>query len=423
MIVAVSCILALASGAGDVVATVDGKTVTRADVRERSSELRGRDMPAAAEDAAESLILELLLSGEARRSGLAEAPAVRARIAREVRRAATAAMLEQEVETFKPSDDELRRLYHATADSVRIKTLVFPSEDAARVNLALAQRSGSFDDAARSAVPGFAGPESASPRIRGQLPAPLAELVFSLPVGGFGGPIELAAGWGIVKVLERTLGDDAGFAAQRDSIARFARQQAAEAARTHLKDQLRRGAKITVDDAFLESLGKRMDATPAERDHVVATVDGEQIRYREVEASIRSLSAGSGHLGGPTIRKRLVMNEVEDRLVEKAAERRGLPSSPKVTARVPSIERRVLATAVVDKARESASRPSEKELRAFYKSNVSATGQSFESTRASILGHLVESKRNEALEKMHRELRSRAAITIDREALRSALAP
>ena len=411
----------LATAAGDVVARVDGVEIARRDLAERAAELRARGMPASPEQAVDSLVLDVLLAAEARRTGLAQTPAVRDRAARELRRAAAAAMLEQEVAALPVAgEDELRRLYHARADSVRLRILAFPSEDAARVNLALVKRSGVFDDATRSPAPGFAVPGWDVPKLRAQLSPDVADLAFGAPIGAVAGPVQLQDGWAIFEVLERTVGDARGFAAEREAIAKFARDQNAELARRHARERLRLRAKITVDRAFLEGLGKRREVTAAEREHVVAKVNGQAVRYRDIEESVRRLSAGSGHAAGAVLREQMLTREIEDRLVEDVATEKGFLRDPAVVARAPWIERRVLATAMVERVAGAVAAPAEKDVRAYWAANVARTGKDLESVRGAISELLLEGKRGEALQAKARELRGRAEIVVDRDALRAA---
>ncbi|HEY6006335.1 MAG TPA: peptidyl-prolyl cis-trans isomerase, partial [Anaeromyxobacter sp.] len=412
--------LSLAAGA-EVVARVDGFEITGAAVAERAAEVRGRGAQAGPDDALDSLVIEVLFAEEARRTGLADAASVREGIERELRRAASAVMAEKEAASVPaPAEQELRRQYHATADSIRLRLVAFPSEDAARVNLALVQRSGNLDDALRSPVPGFETPGGTGPRIRAQLPSALAEAAFAAAPGVPTGPVQLPEGFGIFVVLERNVGDEKGFAEKREALATFLRTQAAEAMREHAREQLRRRAAVTIDTAFLESLGRRTEATPAEVEHAVAKVDGRPIRYRDIEPSVRQLSSASGHLAGPELRKQLVAREIGDRLLEEQAVQRGLLRDPSVVARRPAIERRVLAGVLVERIGASVPAPSEKDIRAFHKANVARTGQDLESTRSAIAAYLRDTRRNEALQAKAGELRSRARIVVFREALQAA---
>jgi hypothetical protein len=419
MIVSPLLLAAALSAAGpDVVARVDGTPITRAEIEARGDELQRRGMPSGTADAVDSAVLDVLLSGEAHRTGLDQVPAVRDQVQREIGRAAAAVLIEQAVAAAPvPTEEALRASYHQTADSVRLDGLVYPSEDAARVGLSFARRSGKLDDGALAPVRGFPFPGAERPKIRAQLPRSLADAAFAAPLGEIIGPVELPEGWAVLRVLERTVGDEDGFQARREAILQFSREQNASAIRKHLADGLRGKAKVTVDRAFLASLGKRLQTTAAELDHVVATVDGKPIRYREIEPSVSPLLKGAGHGAGPALREQVLETEIGDRLLATAALDRGLAKERQVAERIPSIERRALATALVERVGASIPPPTEKEIAEFHRKNVASSGASLAQTRDAIAAHLVEERRTEALLAKGRELRARADISVDRVAL------
>jgi parvulin-like peptidyl-prolyl isomerase len=388
-VIASLVLAALSSAPGPgVVARVDDVEITRGAVVDALTELRAGNARVTPDEALETLVLDALLSAEARRTGLAEAPRVRELIEREKRRLALSVMIEREVASAPAiPEDELRRRYHSTADSVRLRILVFPSEEAARVALAIVQRSGSFDEATRAPVPGFEMPGGAGPKIRAQLSAAVAQVAFTTPIGAAAGPVQLDTGFALVKVVERRVGDEAGFAAAREGLVRTGRMQTAEAIKVHLREQFRKRARVTTDEAFLASLGRRPEATAAELDHAVATVNGKVVRYREIEPSIRQIAAGSGHEVGAEVRSRVLELEVDERLLQEAAAERGLLSDPAVTAKLPALERRVLAIALLDAMTANAP-PSQREARRLQLLQAKAT-----------------------------ELKARARIVVDRDAL------
>jgi hypothetical protein len=410
-------LLVCGSAPSGVVARVDGTEITGAQVAERAAELRGGGArTASANDGLDSLVLDVLLSAEARRLKLDEAPAVKARAARERARLAATVLVEQEAAAAaKPSEEDLRRQYHLTADSAQLRVVVFPTEDAARVAAALATKAGSLDATAAAPVKGFEPASLNGSKIRAQLPPALADAVFQAPLGVPAGPVQLELGWALFTVAQRTVGDEAGYAAKREAIATFIVSQQVGALRTHLREQLRRRAKITVDEPFLGSVGPA--PTSAQLDHVVATVNGEPIRYADVDASARQIAMGSGHDPGPSLRREVLDTLVGERVLEQAAAERKLLDHPEVAARFPAAERRLLATALVEKIAADVPQPSEKDIKALYKAKVAATGQSLEATHDQIAAYLRAMKRNEELLAKERELRGRAQISVDRAAL------
>jgi parvulin-like peptidyl-prolyl isomerase len=403
------------------VAQVDGVEISGAQVAERAAELRAAGSKAtSANDALDSLVLDVLLSAEARRLKLDESPAAKARVARERARLAATVLVELEAASAaQPTEGELRRQYHLTADTAQVRVLVFPNEEAARAAAALATKAGSLDAAAGAPVKGFEPASLNGPKIRAQLPPALADQVFTAPLGVPVGPVQLEFGWALLAVAQRAVGDEVGFAQKREQIAAFVASQQLSALSEHLRAQLRRRAKVTVDEPFLAIVGPA--ATPAELEHVVATVNGEPIRYAEIEPSLRQIAMGSGHAPGPGVRAELLEKLIGERLLEQAAAERKLLDHPSVVARMPALERRALATAMVERIAAEIPHPSEKEIDAFYKARVAPTGQSLEATHDQIATYLRDTKRNEALVAKGHELRAHAHLTVDRAALAQAV--
>jgi len=402
------------------VAQVDGVEITAAQVAERAAELRGAGAKGTADDALESVVLDVLLAAEARRMGLDAAPAVKARLARERAKLAATVLVEQEAAAAaKPAEEELRRQYHLTADSAQVRVVVFPTEDAARVAAALAAKAGNLDAAGTAPVQGFEPASLNGAKLRAQLPPALAEPVFTAPVGVPAGPVALELGWALFTVVQRSVGDEAGYARKREGIAAFLLSQQIGALREHLRAQLRKRAKVTIDEPFLGAVGPA--PTPAELEHVVATVNGEPIRYAEIEPAARQIVRSSGHDPGAGLRRDLLDKVIGERLLEQAAAERKLLDHPAVAARFPAAERRVLATVWVENLAAGIPQPSEEDIKAFWKAKVAPSGQSLEATHDQIAAFLRDTKRNDELLAKGRELRARAQLTVDRVALARAI--
>lgn len=345
----VAVLLAVASPGAEVLARVDSDVVTVADVRERQRALARLGRTATPRDALTALLEERLLAGEARRLGLDRTAEVEEQLAAVRVPLLVEALVADLGARFDPPEDALRALYHSSGDAIRLVLSKYATEAEARA--ALERVSGGVDlrdEAKRSIDP--AGSRSGGDTgsvSRGQLDRALADVAFRAPLGATFGPVQLELGWAIGRVTERTVSDEAGFAARRDALAAFARNQLAAEARQHLAQQLRSKEGAKVDEVFLRSLGNRTDATPAELDHVIAVVDGTPLRYRAIHPSVAVLAGSNGHLAGPGTKVALAERAVEERLLAGAAVRRGLDRSPAVAGVLPGVEWNVLAAAYV----------------------------------------------------------------------------
>jgi hypothetical protein len=336
------------------VGTVD---ITQADVAERLRVMASVRRPQPPAQAVGDLVEEALLAGEARRLGVDRDPAVVQAIARERRRLLADALLAHA--SPDPGDAELRGLYHLTGDNVRLVIVRVDAEDEARAVLARLKAGGDLaaearrgTDAGLAAAAGQTGLVS-----RAALDPALAAEAFRAAPGALVGPVKLQAGWAVARVEEKHVADEAGFAARRDGILRFAREQRRTRTRAALLEQLRGKYPVTIDEAFLAQPGK---AGPSEKDldRAVATVAGRPIPWR----TVRELAAGSdpgGH-GGAALA--FARTEIDAMLLEEEARALGLDRSPAVAATLPGIERYLLASAAAERigGRPGADRTDEK---------------------------------------------------------------
>jgi peptidyl-prolyl cis-trans isomerase C len=327
-------------------ARVGAVDITRADVVERlrvMASLRRPQTPAAAVG---DLVEEALLAGEARRLGLDRDPVVARAIVQEKRRLAADALLTHLAPD--PDDAELRSLYHLTGDSVRLVVVRLDAEQDARAVADRLRKGGDIAaEARRSTDPDLAQNQGKTGLVtRAALDPALAAEAFRAEPGALVGPVKLQSGWAVARVEERNLADEKGFAARREGILRFAREQRRTRTRAALLEQLRKKYPVTLDEAFLASAAKAGAPSAKDLDRAVATVNGRPIPYR----AIRDLAAGSdpgGH-GGAALAA-FARVEIDALLLDEEARAMGLDSVPAATAALPGIERYLLAAAAIDR--------------------------------------------------------------------------
>jgi hypothetical protein len=257
-------------------------------------------------------------------------------------------MLDAEVKAGpKPTDEELRPVYHATGDSIRLTLVKVLTEADARAVLARAKAGGDLaKEAATSLDPVLAarGGDTGTV-IRGALEPALQEAAFRAPLGQPFGPVALKLGWAVASVTERHVGDEPGFQAQRARLEGYALQQRREFLRKHLVQRLSAAPEVSVDEAWLRALDPARKPTGADLAHVIGKVKGRTVTYQAIYPSLRDLaSLGSGHMAGPNTRLALARKEVEKLVLEEAARARGLDSSAAVNEALPAIERNLLAS-------------------------------------------------------------------------------
>ncbi|MFO1407863.1 MAG: peptidyl-prolyl cis-trans isomerase [Steroidobacteraceae bacterium] len=240
---------------GDVIATVNGAAISRADY-ERAIGALGSDKrsPMTAADerrVLDNLVDEQLLVERGLELGLGEQDIA-------VRKALIDAMVQFAVADAagrEPTEQELREYYAARPKLVasdpelRVRVVSFPGRDAAQVEaMRRALRGGTrFDDAARAAgaeavyVPDALLPpgklvDYAGPAVR--------DAALALAPGDVAGPVDSGGVPTFVLLVERTAAAPPPFEAVRAAVAEEWRRRQAEAALAHYIESLRRSASI-----------------------------------------------------------------------------------------------------------------------------------------------------------------------------------
>lgn len=363
--IALALALSLAAAADEVVARVDGQVVLASDLAARATQ------PAAAPETLQELIGEAALAAEAARLGLDKDPRVVAEVEARRRRLAADRLVEKEIASaVVPTDEMIRGLYRSQADAVKLEMLVLTSREEAQASLERLRKGAAFASEAPRSVEQSWRNGKAQVRSRASLDK-LADPVFAAAVGEWTGPQQLALGVAVFRVLERTLGDEKGYQERREGLTRFAAQQLRGEARSHYLAQLRRQAAVKLDEPFIRSTEKRLDATPAELAHPVAVIHGRPLTWGEILPEVRDLSRGksSGHFSGTSVKLEVASQLVDRRLLEEAALSRGHGKAPEVEAALGGARRDALVRARSQDLRASLPAPAASEVDAYYRAN------------------------------------------------------
>ncbi|MBM4357720.1 MAG: peptidyl-prolyl cis-trans isomerase [Deltaproteobacteria bacterium] len=266
ILAAVSCDDAAIHRETGVLAVVDDRRVTMAELARRVEELppnlRPKNHDALAGLFAQ-LVDEAILDAEARRRGFSDSAGGRAAqsaMLSALRLEALAASVSGEV-----SDDEVRR-YHAehrerytTPEVRRIAVASFASREEA-----LDARQGGVVGAEDV---GEIAPGAVDSRGDG-VPAPVRDAAFGLAaVGAISDPVPHAGRHWLVKLTGRVAGEERGVAREETNIRRAIVEERLRRARDALLVNLRASTRVTVDEAALADVESRGDLTaydPAE---------------------------------------------------------------------------------------------------------------------------------------------------------------
>ncbi len=409
-----------AAPGNEVVARVDGVAITVGAVTRRL-EAPSQGLPLQVDEALQQLVNEAVLAAEGRRMGLGSSPEVTAAIERGTRGAAATAFIEDVGSRAEITESRLRTSFHLTADFASFDALYFASRAEADASRRRIRDGSSFaKEAPRAAVARVnPKPDEAPPSMRGELDPALGVLFDAAP-GEIVGPVETATGWVLARLIRKEIGAESQFAARRAALLRSARNQIKSEMRQHLAAQLRAKAGVQVDEPFLRAV-PAASATPQQLDHVIATVNGRPIRYRDIQPSVIAISSSiGGHSAGTGVSVSVAWQAVEARLIEEAAVERGFTRSPAVKAVRPEIERWALATAAAARIESSAPAPTDREIEAFYERNRAAFKKPFAEVLPAAAAGAAAEKRRSALAARVQALRNAASISADAAVLQKA---
>ncbi len=410
---------ALGSAPGnEVVARVDGVAITVGAVTRRV-EASSQGRPLRKDDALQQLVNDAVLAAEGRRMGLESSPEVTAAIERSIRGAAATAFMEDVSARAEIPEAKLRTSFHLIADFASLDVLYYGSRADAEASRKRMRSASDFaNEAPRAVVASVnAKPEQAPPVMRGQLD-PAFGVVFEARPGEIVGPFETSNGWALARLIRKEIGSEADFAARRTALLRNVRDQIKGEMRQHLAQQLRAKATVQVDEKFLRSVPVA-SATPQQLEHVIATVNGRPIRYRDIQPSVIAISAGVPHSSGG-LSVSIASQAVDARLIEDAAMERGFARSPTVTSVRPEIQREALASAAAARIQSSAPPPTEREIESFYERNRKSFGKPFREVLPAAAAGAAAEKRAAALTARLQALRAKASISIDAAVLQKA---
>lgn len=404
--------VALSAAPGDdVVARVDQVAITRDALARRIQGFTARGGPTAPNEALDTLIVDVLLSQEARRMGLGSSPEVAPFVEREIRTAAAAALVASYVDRRPPDEATVRKMFHATSDFARYESLSYLTKEQAAEALQRLARGSSFAAEARTAIGSrvYAKPSDAPMLMRAQL-GRLADPIFAAAPGAIIGPLEEDPGWVVARVLEKQVGSDADFAARRPAVIARLREQTEAAMREHLLPKLKAKEAVKIDEAFLSTVGS--PPTQAQLQHVIATVKGTQVRYADVYPSIMALGGRASHLGSGRMKLQFATRVVDEKVLEAFAVEQGFDKAPDVAGQRPELERNILAALAAARIRASAPPPSDREIENHYRQNAFRYGQPLKKVKQAVFAELAEQKRNATLAGQVEQLRKKASVSI-----------
>jgi parvulin-like peptidyl-prolyl isomerase len=382
----------------EVLARVGDRTISNQQLFSRI----GKAPKAAPKDVLDVLINESVLADKAKTLGFDTNPQVVA-AADAARRKVARRLLEEELtSTVTIGEETLTNLFHTLHDTADLSALVLATEEQATSALERLNGGAKLADEAKHSLDRAKRPDGElGTRMRGQLDPAVADTVFSAPLGEFVGPVQTKLGWQVLRVNQRTIGDDALFEKKRPQLIRFAEKSLAREVRAHFLQGLRADHPVELDLAFLDQTEKRTTASAEELEHVVATSHGRPLRYRAVFQQLLAVSRGraSSHTSGPGMKRSLALELIDLELLADAAIERGFGDAPAAVAAAERAERAAMTATYAAQLRSQAIQVTPVQVEAYYKENASA----FERPARRSVAHILV-RQAELAKQLHKQL-------------------
>ncbi len=257
--------------------------------------------------------------------------------------------------------------------------------------------------------------------MRAQIFSSLADALFAAAPQALVGPVQLAEGFGIARLLKKVTGTDADFQARRASLASHARISLTQQMKSHVLAKLREQDRVKLDEAFLRS-AEDVEPTQQQLEHVIASPGGKPLLYGDVFDAVRAIRATGGHMGA-ALRISVAWQAVDARLLENVAVERGFLKAPEVVALRPQHEAAAVGYAAMRRVMDGAAPPTKAEIARFYERNASAFQRPLSAVKAQAAAGAAREKRDLAYAQAVEALRKKANISVDREALARAVRP
>jgi peptidyl-prolyl cis-trans isomerase C len=173
------------------------------------------------------LVLQELLAQEGRRIKLDQDPVIQARIKVQTNSALARSVIQKYVEEKSGiNDDSMRKHYNdhkgdfMAPETVTASHILVKTEDEAKAVLAELKQGKDFAELAKQKSTGPSGPKGGALGSfeRGRMVPEFENVAFAMQAGDISEPVKTRFGWHVIKVTERTAGQQKSFDEARDDI-------------------------------------------------------------------------------------------------------------------------------------------------------------------------------------------------------------
>jgi peptidyl-prolyl cis-trans isomerase C len=258
---------------GQVLVDVNGTNITTEDFKKEVEILPPylkpmTETPEGRKEMLDSMIVRELVLQEARKSGIEKSPAVVDRLEDLKKRVIIEAYWKQKVEEqAKISDADIQKFYDSnkekfkTGDQVRASHILLKTEKEAQDVLAQLKAGGNFEDLARKYSTDPAGAKGGDLGWfgKGSMIPEFEKAAFALKEGQISGIIKTKFGYHIIKLTGKRTAGTLPLAEVKDQIKAALLPEKQQEIFKKMRDELKKTAKYTINEAALKSLG----TTPA----------------------------------------------------------------------------------------------------------------------------------------------------------------
>lgn len=388
-----------------VLAVVNGEPITEQDFDEALQAMhQGRSVQSVMSmdfhKLLEGLIEERLIIQEAERMNLDQEADVLARLELEQKVAAAEELVRREVkEPVEINDEMIEAYFNDTLQEIRARQILVETLEEAEAVLEELKSGADFAELARERS---IGSRASSGGDLGTFPIhkiypPLEDEVLALQVGETSQPISAPDGFHIVKLGERTPADPELLPTYREKVKTRLRHKLERERYKALIAKLRAESDITIFKDVLEGITREdvLKGSPKKSEEVVAEVKETKIPFTffRAEMARRMRQSAVSEEKFPKVRDQVLNILIDQILLRKEAERRGLTEDPQVVQRVEKVRERILKKKFLRLAILPQIDSSDEKLRNYYMENQ----ESYSRPGSVQLARLVVSSEDKAL--------------------------
>jgi len=254
---------------GEVIAEVNGDTITTGDFQKELENLPPylkpmADTPEGKKELLDTMVVRELILQQARKDGLDKSPEVAAKLEELKKRVVVEAFLKKKVEEHASvSDEEMKKFYEEnkekfkTGAQVHASHILMKSEEEAQKVLKELKEGGNFEELAKKHSVDSAAAKGGDLGwfSKGSMVPEFEKVVFGLKEGETSGIVKTNFGYHIIKLTGKRPAGIRSFDEVKEQLKAAILPSKQQEVFQKLKDDIKKGAKITIKEDALKGIG------------------------------------------------------------------------------------------------------------------------------------------------------------------------